>query len=147
MKFSIEQMQEFVKFYENELFSQIKINFSMEKDWTAQFPEKAGIYAIFDKEKFIYVGETSQLRERMKDIRRTVNHTFRRKLGKLLDENEIIEKYKFSSSFEGKLNEYCKLNITVSYLEVNFGRLEIESFIIRNNKPILNSIEKRGVIK
>jgi hypothetical protein len=49
--------------------------------WASQFPTKAGVYAVFDGKRLIYVGETGSLRGRMKDLRDTRNHTLRRQIG------------------------------------------------------------------
>jgi hypothetical protein len=143
-----EKLNDAIEACENELFSNDKISYSKAKNWTSNFPSHAGIYAIFDNNKFIYVGETADIKERMKDVRRTINHTFRRKLGKKLYGNAVLEKGKFDLDIENRLHEYCIENISFAYVKVNFGRLEIESSLIHTHKGkgLLNSIGKRNKI-
>jgi len=101
---------------------------------------------VFDKGVLIYVGESANVKERMKDFKRTVNHTFRRKLGKHLFKGATITNGKFNDEIESYLNQYYIDNISVSAIEIIFGRTEIESNLIEKYKKsgILNSESKRN---
>ena len=124
-----------------------RINYSLQRNWTKPFPSKAGIYAIYDSDELVYIGETSKLNKRMGDLRRTANHTFRKKLAqKKFSQAEIIKgKYKFDDKIEEELNKYCEDNITISTLVLPFGRLEIETYLIENyTKDKFNSPSKRS---
>ena len=48
---------------------------------STKHPKEPGVYCIFRAGKPIYVGESGDLSARMKDLFRTVNHSFRRSLG------------------------------------------------------------------
>lgn len=146
-KYSPEKIDEIIQSCENELFSKPKITFSLGTEWSSHFPNEAGIYAIFENGVFVYVGETANLKERMKDVRRTANHSFRRKLGKKLDAKAEILKHKFHDSIESIVNDYCVNHISFTFIEINFGRLEIESHIMQRHKGLLNSLGKRDKIK
>jgi hypothetical protein len=150
MIISEEKFIENVLACESMLFIDDKIPYSLDKNWTSKynFPSESGLYAIFDISQLVYLGETADIKERMKDVRRTINHTFRRKLGKKLFSNAVIEKGKFNANIEKKLDEFCVNNIKISYVEVNYGRLEIESYLIHKYKAkgLLNSIGKRNKI-
>ncbi len=133
---------------ETKLFNSVKHKFEKTKLWReAIIPNKPGIYALFEgKDKLLYVGETGNLRERMNDINRTVNHSFRRKLG-LIKFGGIKSKTKFSNEVENQLDIFYTENLYVSILEVNFGRIEIETFIIdKHQELLLNSEKKRKIV-
>lgn len=146
-KYTSEEIDEIIQYCERELFTKEKIKFSLGTEWLDEFPNRAGVYAIFDNNEFVYVGETADIRERMKDVRRTANHSFRRKLGKKLVENAEILTHKFQDSIENTINEYCVNHISGTFIEINFGRLEIESHIMQRHKGLLNSLGKRDKIK
>lgn len=148
MNFSKEEIISFVDKFENELIQAKRIKFSFDRNWSSNFPNKAGVYAIFDKGKLVYVGETANLKERMKEVKRTYNHSFRRKLGKFIVEGAKVVKGKFEETLELNLNEYYIDSIEFSFKELSFGRLEVESYLIHRNhkKGLLNSIGKRNKI-
>ena len=125
MEFTEKNILKIVADCEKELKSNKKIKFSFDKKLSDNFPKKAGVYAIFYKEKLAYFGQTANLKERMKEVKRTYNHTFRRKLGKYIDKNAVVLNGKFDEKLEEKLNEHYIKHLTFTYKEVNFGRLEI----------------------
>lgn len=146
MVYSKADIQTFIDDFEKELMQADKIKFSFDRNWSSKFPSKAGIYAIFDKNKLVYIGETANLKERMKEVKRTYNHSFRRKLGKFLVESSKVVKGKFEETLELTLNDYYLDRITFSYKELNFGRLEVESHLIHrhHSNGLLNSLGKRN---
>jgi len=117
--------------------------------WAERFPTNAGVYAVFDGKKLIYVGETGSLRGRMKDLRDTRNHTLRRQIGaaKFRDCNGYqpgTSKRKFPESIEGMLNAYIEKNLSVKVLPVLLGRKEIEERLIDDETPRFNIKTRRG---
>lgn len=105
--------------------------------WADDIPHESGVYAVWDLilKTPVYVGETSALRSRMSDIGRKVNHTFRRKVAKLLNIN---------SNDEAVLSAAMAERYAVSFVEVQLGRAELEDFLIlRWRKTILNNPAKR----
>lgn len=148
MNYSKKQIVNFVEDFEKDLFTVEKIAFDFNRNWSSKFPNEPGIYAIFDIDKLVYIGETANLKERMKEVKRTYNHSFRRSLGKFLVEGSKVVKGKFEETLELKLNDYYLDRIRFAYKELNFGRLEVESHIIhRHHKNgLLNSIGKRNKI-
>ncbi len=147
MNLTEKEILEIVDNCEKELKTKKRIKFSFDKKWSDNFPKKAGIYAIFYKDNFVYVGESANLKERMKEVKRTYNHSFRRKLGKFLKPDAVIEKGKFSNDLELLLNEHYENFLKFTFKEVNFGRIEIENYLMQRNEGVLNSIGKRGKIK
>ncbi len=147
-EFNPSQVKAFVDSFEKKLFEADSIPFTFDKKWSSNFPNKAGIYAIFDLDKLVYIGETANLKERMKEVKRTYNHSFRRKLGRFLIIDAQIVKVKFEESLELRLNDYYLERINFRYQELNFGRLEVESYLIHRHKNtgLLNSIGKRNMI-
>ncbi len=115
----------------------------------ASFPDKPGVYCIFEREELIYVGETGSLKARMKDIFRTVNHSFRRSLGKrqfagVAEVSEANAKTNFPLDVELRLTEYMESNIRVALTPVAIGRKEVEEKIVKKHTPIFNSRGQRG---
>lgn len=79
----------------------------------------------------------------MDEINRTVNHSFRKQIG-FLRFNGIKSSKKYDLDIETKLDSFFAEEIYVSFIEVYFGRLEIEEFIISNHQQFLNnSVKKR----
>src|SRR4051812_35512834 len=63
---------------------ELRWRFENSDAWHLHFPKAPGVYVIFIGGKVVYVGESGSLRARMKDLRETRNHTFRRSHGKAL---------------------------------------------------------------
>lgn len=144
MNISEEEILKIVDSCEQELISKKQIKFKFDKKWSDNFPKKAGVYAIFYKDKLVYVGESANLKERMKEVKRTYNHSFRRKLGKHLNVEALIINGKFPLELETLLNEHYLEFLGFTYVEVNFGRLEIENHLMQRHEGVLNSIGKRS---
>lgn len=140
------QVHNFFNEVEGFIFKKSKIPFEFTTKWSQQFEDEAGIYAIFDNEQLIYIGETASIRKRMGDLRRTINHTFRRKLGFELSGIKYSSKQKYTVEIENAINQYYIQNLRVVPVYLNFGRSEVESYIIRKYQDVLmNSKKRRGV--
>lgn len=122
-----------------------RIKFEKSAEWRKnKIPDFPGVYALFEKNnKLLYIGESGNLRERMSEINRTVNHSFRKQIGYLMF-NGVKSSKKFDLEVETKLDLYFKDELYVSFIEVCFGRLEIEEFLISNHQQLItNSVKKR----
>lgn len=122
-----------------------KIKFEKSAEWREKnIPNYPGVYALFEKNnRLVYVGESGNLRKRLDEINRTVNHSFRKQTG-FLKFNGTKSSKKYDLEIETKLDLYFNEELYVSFIEVCFGRLEIEEFIITNHQEILiNSVKKR----
>jgi hypothetical protein len=126
------------------LFKSPKIKFERTLIWRKQyFKNVPGIYAIFEKNKIIYIGETGNLYKRMSDITKTVNHTFRKHIGKSKF-GGIKSSKKYDPEIEEMLDKYFDEELYITFIEVNFGRLEIETYLIdKYQTQIINSEKKR----
>lgn len=147
-----EEISAIAKEVEQELLSKPKIPFKFIPKWYSQFPNKAGLYCIFDKGELFYIGETAKLRERMAEVHRTYNHSARRILGKRDYPNSKIVKGKFvpqnGIDIELELNNHFVNHLSFSFVEVSFGRLELESYLIHRNKDkLLQKVGKRNRIE
>lgn len=141
------EIVEIVSTIETDLLSKPKLDFSTDSKWKEHFPKESGVYAVFENSKLIYIGETSELRARMGDLRRTYNHTLRNKLGVLRLKSER-EGNKFSDEVENKLDAYMEKNISITFHALSFGRIEVESRLVQKHKnKLLNSVSLRGVKK
>jgi hypothetical protein len=91
--------------------------------WASDIPRLAGVYAIWDSRSGspVYVGETSGLFARMADLGRTPNHTFRR---------IVREKLSPKSNKEDALNAMLAERFEIAFVAVDFGRAELEEYLI-----------------
>lgn len=133
---------------DKELAQNEKIKFQRLNKWRKEFvPDFPGVYALYEKANsnytLLYIGETGNLRERMSDICRTVNHTFRRQLGQQRF-SAIKTRKKFEPEIETLLDTFFDENLYASFLKVNFGRTEIETYLVtKYQSTLLNSETKR----
>lgn len=138
-----EEIISFVDRLESQLLTVDRHDFAFDKKWSSNFPQEPGIYMIFDNGNPIYVGESANVKERMKEVKRTVNHAFRKKLGKHLY-NGTVDRGKFSLEIEDLLNQYYLDNLTFCSVPLRFGRLEVEAHLInRHQNSLLNSVSRR----
>lgn len=99
---------------------------------------------IRNGEEVVYVGETGNLKDRIhKDMKNTLNHTLRRNIGAYHfadhpDYSPATSKKKFAPSIEAIVTEYGREHLTVSYVVVHVGRLEVEEHLIQKHDPIYN---------
>lgn len=138
------KIPEIVNAIEQDLLTQTKRSFGLGSEWKEQFPEKSGVYAIFEDSKLIYIGETAELQARMREIRRTYNHTLRKKIGKFRFSENLIGN-KFSEEIESKLDMYMCEHLTIAFHALSFGRTEVESKLVEKYKDqLINSPSLRG---
>ena len=138
------EIKTLVETIEGVLLKNPRVKFTLDGKWNLNFPSEPGVYAIFEKGKFIYIGETADIRERMKDIRRTYNHTFRKKLGKQRLKAELVGNL-FPPKVEIELDNYMVKYLEFTCLALSFGRKEVEARILAKHKELLaNSVSKRG---
>ncbi len=91
--------------------------------WRDDVPSIAGVYVIWDGKSGqpVYVGETCQLKARFGDLSRTVNHTFRRRVAGLLQ---------VDPSDDARLSLEISRRYSLSFLPLDYGRKELEEFLI-----------------
>lgn len=132
---------------ESILLSAEKTKFERNLTWRKNYLKNVpGIYALFENNELIYVGETGDLLKRMSDITRTVNHSFRKQIG-AKKFNGVKSSKKFDDKTEELLDKYFDDNLYITFIEVNFGRLEIETYLVdKYQSQIINSEKKRKLI-
>jgi hypothetical protein len=117
--------------------------------WAKQFPAEAGVYILFDGSALVYAGETSSIKERMRDYLDTRHHTVRRKIG-LFNFSGVAgfkmasSKKRFPAHIEKMVENRLKNEIKICFLVIELGRKELEEFIINKFKPRYNSKGRRG---
>ena len=118
------------------------------RQWANTIPSKAGVYTFKQDDKIVYVGETGNLRGRMKDLLDSRHHTIRRTIGTMHYSNidgfvKATNKIKFPAHIELLINEHIGNKLQFAYLEVSLGRKELEEMIeILIEKDI--RLNKRG---
>lgn len=112
--------------------------------WTeAIIPSKAGLYWVAHSKKgLIYIGESSNITDRYKThSTKTYFSALRRHIGEnILGYSLKIKNGKkryFDESEERDVDNFLRHCSIIPY-EVNFGRYELEEFLIRKYHPLLN---------
>ena len=82
----------------------------------------------------------------MNDICRTVNHTFRKQLGHKRY-GAIKTRKKFDTETEALLDLFFDEKLYVSFIKANFGRVEIETYLVTKYQKILLNSEKKRKLK
>lgn len=121
------------------------------REWAKNnFPSKPGVYCFFESGNLVYVGESGNLCERMKDMLNTKNHNLRRLIGeskfsKHKGYKKASSKQSYSEEIEVKLVEWIKNSLTVSSVPIHIGRKEFEDWVQATNPEIkfLNKPKKR----
>lgn len=117
-------------------------------DWVERFESAAGVYAVREEGEICYVGESGNLRKRMRDLLDTRNHSLRRIIGSVkFVGQEGYEKSspsrKFPPKFEEELDQIFEDNFEVSAVALPLGRKELEERLIEKYKPRYNARGKR----
>jgi len=118
-------------------------------EWSfAQPKSSAGIYWI-EHPKFgiIYIGESSGLSKRIATHSgRTYFSALRRNLGESIFKFKLQtingKKRYFKSSEDEKISNFLRSSY-IRYLPVHFGRFELEEYLIKKYKPVLNRKENK----
>lgn len=129
---------------ESKLLNSEALKFERNHIWRKKYLKNVpGIYALFEGSVLIYVGETGDLLKRMSDITRTVNHSFRKQIGARKFKG-IKSSKKFDMEIEELIDGYFDNNLYIKFMEINFGRLEIETYLVdKYQSQIINSEKKR----
>jgi predicted GIY-YIG superfamily endonuclease len=102
----------------------------------------AGLYIVKDKNKIIYIGESSDIRERHNThCGTTYFSALRRHIGTDILSYELKEKNGkkkyFTDTEDKKVTDYLRGTIA-TFHPVSFGRYELEEYLIRKYRPLLN---------
>lgn len=103
----------------------------------------AGLYIVRDKnDKLIYIGESSDIYDRHKThSTRTYFSALRRHIGTEILNFELQEKdgkkRYFGVNEDQKVNDFLKF-CKASFYSCSFGRYELEEYLIKKHKPLLN---------
>lgn len=116
-----------------------------EPGWLQIFPENSTVYCLFYEEELVYVGETRNMRKRMNHLRNSRHHTFRRNLGDHLfkdhPEYEAASSLRsFPYEIETRLESRMGWHVKITWVEVPFGRKEIEEDMIMMFRPRFNRL-------
>lgn len=121
----------------------------LDKEKLTDIPEEPGIYAIYEGRDLIYVGESGCLKERVGDLFRTRNHSFRRSLGAERFNGHpgfrrATTTQSFSPAIEAALTKLCADSLSILIVPVAFGRKEIEELLVGDGGTLRNKRGRRG---
>jgi excinuclease UvrABC nuclease subunit len=119
--------------------------------WAKSFPSKAGCYIIRENNEIVYTGESGNIAKRMGQLLTTTQHVIRRNIGEknfkyLKGYIKATSKEAFPLEIEQAVNSHLKSNMTVSFLPIRLGRIELEEFLINKFKPKYN-IKGKIIVK
>ena len=145
---TIDQSNQYLEELEDELSNAPKFKVDLSTEWINTFSTKAGVYAVYQGQAMIYIGETGCIRKRMNDLRNTMNHTLRRLLGEKMfstrsDYKRASSTQKYSPEIESELEKWMCQNLQISSIPVSLGRKELEERITSTNLQLLNKRTKR----
>jgi len=148
-----EVIQQYLDELEHHLLNQSeKKSIELNSFWVSQFSDKAAVYILWEDDEVVYAGETGSLKGRMNDLLTTQNHTVRRNLGKAhFSGHPNFEKASSSKSYpdeiENLLNELIAKHLTLSFILVDLGRMELKERIFAKLEPKYSLKGKRGTKK
>lgn len=102
----------------------------------------AGLYIVKEKSKLIYIGESSDISERHTTHSSTTYFSALRRhigtdiLGYELKEKNGKKKY-LTDSEDKKVTDFIR-GTTALFYPINFGRYELEEYLIKKHRPLLN---------
>ena len=105
--------------------------------WSGDIPAMPGVYALWDTSTgaMVYVGETSSLNHRMRDLGRSINHTCRRKLA---------ARHGVVDAGEDAISAVMSEHYVLSFLPVTLGRTELEEYLsLKYKRTLVNSPGRR----
>lgn len=146
---SEKEIQNIMQELENLLFKKNKRKrIDLTLDWIKKMPSEPGIYAVFEKDKLVYIGESGNIKGRMKDLRDSRHHQLRRNIGKIkfsdiegyIDANS---KVKFPEHIDNEIDNYLNRKCLVSILPLYFGRKEFEEYIF-SKYELFKCFNKKG---
>lgn len=121
---------------EQKLHSAPKHSIFLSDSWASEITLEAGVYAVWTIKSHApeYVGQTTSLRHRMRDLGRQINHTFPRGIAKKMKNNPNDE----------AVRKAISRTHVVSYIEVQIGRAELEDYLrLRWRETVMNGPANR----
>jgi excinuclease UvrABC nuclease subunit len=131
------------------LINKERLTITLNRAWSRDFFDGPGVYVFFEKNNIVYVGETTSIKERMRDVLDTRHHTLRRKIGafnfsEVPGFKKANSKAKFITQIEDLVSEWMNKKMKFSFVQASLGRKELEELIIKRYSPKYNSVSKRG---
>lgn len=145
---SDKQSKVFLRKLEISLFKKSKKKLTLSNLGRNNLPSEPGVYAIFEREMLVYIGETGNIRRRIRDMRNTRNHQLRRNVGglnfsKIKGYRKADSRTKFPAKIEKRLNRWIENKFKIRVLPLYLGRKEFEEYIYEEYKPKYNQKGRR----
>ncbi|WP_137162205.1 hypothetical protein [Pseudomonas asiatica] len=124
--------QKQLQYYEAAIIAAPRRVLAGDTGWNKDITRDAGVYVIWKGKSPVYVGETSALRARMRDITNVKNHSFAKRTCALFG--------LCASDKEGLVSTYSS-NYELSFCAIPFGRKEVEEYLILRWRSTLSNKE------
>lgn len=133
---------------ENQILRGEKRRIELTHKWANLFPPEPGIYIVFEDSALVYVGETGNIRGRLRDLLDSRHHTLRRSIGKInfhkiAGYQDATTRQKFPPHIEEKVNRWLLEKGFVSIMSLSLGRKELEEALIKKYSPKYNKKGER----
>lgn len=111
--------------------------------WSRATPtSKPGLYKVWNCDELIYIGESTDVAERFNTHSSTTYFSaLRRSIGTKLFDYKYIGKKKFESTADYQITSFLN-SCKYAFIEVTFGRRELEEYLINKLQPTLNKKSK-----
>jgi len=124
--------QKLLRHYEAAIIAAPRRVLAGDTSWKKDITRDAGVYVIWKGKTPVYVGESSALRARMRDLTNFKNHSFAKKTCALFG--------LCASDKKGLVSTYSS-NYELSFCAIPFGRKEVEEYLILRWRSTLSNKE------
>jgi hypothetical protein len=117
-------------------------------EWVNGLPDEPDAYLACEARDVVYVGETGNLRARMRDLLDSRRHSLRRSIGKhnfsmQKDYHDATTRRKFPKHIENSVVTWLQKKVSISLLPMKLGRKELEEKLIHKYDPKYNKRRQR----
>lgn len=131
-------VQEKLLHYEAALIAAPRRILAGKDDWKKDITRDAGVYVIWEAGVARYVGETSALRARMRDLTSVKNHSFAK---------GTCDRFGIDASDKEGLVKVYSSNYELSFCAIPLGRKEVEEYLIlRWRSSLWNKVTSRLLV-
>ncbi len=147
--FTDQQIRRYLRRMESKLMTEAnRRKVRLSTDWVNERPDKPGAYIAFEGRVVVYVGETGNLRARMRDLLDSRRHSLRRNIGKHnfsgdKGYRDATTRRKFPKHIENSVVRWLEKKVSISLVPMKLGRKELEEKLVHKHDPKYNKRRQR----